>query len=172
MKQKTECIARPSLLPREGVAISPSMLINEISRLFFDYMRATDPQGSVLSQHGGRLVLLALFREDRENPASEGLVQRDLVRITHLKAPTVSGILQTMEEEGLACRTADATDGRRTRVRITEKGRQANEEIRARLHAAGQRHMAGLSEEEQACLTALLLRVRENALQERGGEQA
>ena len=141
----------------------PPMLVNEISRLFFDRMRQTDPPG-VLSQHGCRLILLALLRAERSDPAHTGLTQRALADITHLKAPTVSGVLREMEEEGLIIRLADEKDARATRVRLTEAGRAANDEIRTRLRGVGDILMRGFSKEESDTLGLLLLRMRDNIL--------
>lgn len=154
----------------EELLQNPPMLINEISRLFFDRMRETDAPGSVLSQHGCRLVLLALFRQAEKEPDGPGFTQRDLVEITHLKPPTVSGVLQEMEREGLIIREVDRYDARCTRVRITPQGKAANEEIRTRLRAMGEKQMQGLSREERHALALLLLRMRENLLNEKGND--
>lgn len=154
----------------EELLQNPPMLINEVSRLFFDRMRATDTPGSVLTQHGCRLVLLALFHRAEEEPEGPGFTQRDLVEITHLKPPTVSGVLQEMEREGLIVREADRNDARCTRVRITPQGKAANEAIRARLQAMGEKQMQGLSREERYTLALLLLRMRENLLKEKGND--
>lgn len=138
--------------------ITPPMLVNEISHLFFDKMRASDPPNSCLSQHGCRLLLRALAEKD-------GLTQGELCRLTHLKAPTVSAALREMEREGLVRRSPDETDKRATRVSRTEAGRAAHEEIRARLYCVDGVLMDGFSEEERAVLLALLSRMRDNILQ-------
>lgn len=171
-KRRGREAAMPPPPPRggEAPARNPSMLVNEVSHLFFDRMRATDPAGSVLSQHGCRMILLTLFHADREEPAGEGLTQRDLAKATHLKAPTVSGILRDMEAEGLILRTPDGQDARRTRVRITQAGREANEEIRTRLRGMESVQLRGFSPAELETLTALLLRMRENLLDDQGGK--
>ncbi len=145
----------------------PPMLIHEISRLFFDRMRRTDPHG-VLSQHGCRLILLALIQAEKHDPARRGISQREIADTTRLKAPTVSGILREMEEEGLITRAANERDARATRVCLTEMGRAANEDIRLRLFAAEEAAMRDLDEEERRALGALLLRVRNNLLEKRG----
>lgn len=147
----------------EELLSHPPMLVNEISRLFFDRMRQTDPPG-VLSQHGCRLILLALLRAERGDPTHMGLTQRALADTTHLKAPTVSGALREMEDEGLITREADEKDARATRVRLTAAGREANEAIRARLRGVGDILMRGFSKEESDTLGALLLRMRDNIL--------
>ena len=138
--------------------VTPPMLVHEISRLFFDKMRASDPPEGALSSHGGRLLLRALVDQ------GGGLSQGELCRLTHLKAPTVSAALREMEREGLILREPDKNDKRATRVSPTERGRAAHEEIRARLFAVDAILTAGFSEEENATLLALLSRMRDNIL--------
>ena len=62
------------------------MIINDISHLFHGKMRSVETEG-VMSQHGARCILSALAH-------NEGLRQTDLVRITHMKPPTVSVTLR------------------------------------------------------------------------------
>ena len=143
--------------PHGGREITPPMLVNEISHLFFDKMRESDPQNSALSGHGCRLLLRALMAED-------GLTQGELCRRTHLKAPTVSAALREMEREGLILRVPDEKDKRATRVSPTERGRAAHEEIRTRLWQVDGILMEGFSEEERATLLSLLFRMRDNIL--------
>ena len=139
-------------------AVTPPMLVNEISHLFFDKMRATEPPGGSLSSHGCRMLLRAL------TDADGGMTQGELCRATHLKAPTVSAALCEMENEGLITRIPDEKDKRATRVSPTDAGRAANEEIRARLRAVDAILTKGLSEEENALLISLLTRMRDNIL--------
>ena len=143
---------------RCGYEITPPMLVNEISHLFFDKMRRGDPPNSSLSQHGCRLLLRALTAADG------GLTQGELCRLTHLKAPTVSAALREMENEGLVTRETDEKDKRATRVSPTEKGWAAHDEICARLCAVDAVLTEGFSEEENALLLSLLLRMRDNIL--------
>ena len=147
-------------MPRGIKEVTPPMLINEISHLFFDKMRASDPPEGALSSHGGRLLLRALIEGD------SGVSQGDLCRRTHLKAPTVSALLREMEREGLILRTADEKDKRTTRVSPTETGRRAHEEIRRRLWQVDGILTEGFSEEENATLLTLLFRMRDNILKD------
>ena len=142
----------------------PTMLIHEISRLFFDRMRRTDPHG-VLSQHGGRLVLLALLRAEQSDPARKAISQREIADATRLKAPTISTLLREMEAEGLITRTANERDARACCVALTDAGRAANEDIRLRLTDAEKTATDGLDEEERRTLGTLLLRMRNNLLE-------
>ncbi len=148
---------------REVLSTRPSLMINEISRLFFDRMRATDPPGG-LSQHGCRLMLLALVRA-KENEGRAWLSQRELADATHLRAPTVSVMLREMESEGLVSRRPHERDARTVCIFVTEKGQAAHEEIGERIRTLDKALMQGLNEKERDTLGRLLLRVRNNALQ-------
>lgn len=160
MKQKYPFDLAP---PEKALSENPPMLLNEIARLCAEKMRRTAPPGDgVLSQHGGRLVMMALCRAEREG--RDPLSQRDLVAATHLRAPTVSGILHKMEEEGLARRETDSRDARFFRIFLTEAGRAADRAARGRVRATDEILMRGFSAEESAALRDLLLRMRQNIL--------
>ena len=78
---------------RKELSDNPVKLCNEIGRLFRNRMRALDGQEGVMSQPGAHLVLSMLAIHD-------GINQLELVRATHLKPPTVSVIVKSMEAEG------------------------------------------------------------------------
>lgn len=139
-------------------APTPPMLVNEIARLFHAKMRSYELDG-VMTQDSARLIMRALAFED-------GCSQLDLVRRTHLKAPTVSVTLRRMEEEGLVVREPNAMDMRVICVRLSEKGKQHNREIFKRLQTVDGELMQGFSEEETATLLQFLERMRDNILPE------
>jgi hypothetical protein len=131
------------------------MLVNDLSRLFHNHMRAESER--IGMQDGFRHLLFHLTQED-------DLTQLELVRRTHLKAPTVSVALRRMEEAGLVVRTADPEDQRQIRVRLTGKGRELDNRQREKIREAEELFSRGLSEEEQQTLKALLLHMRRNVL--------
>lgn len=138
------------------VPLTPPMLVNEIARLFHAKMRTYDLDG-VLSQDSARLIMRALSRCD-------GCSQLDLVRKTHLKAPTVSVTLKRMEEEDLVRREQDAKDMRVVRVYLSQKGLEHNLWVHERLKETDNTLMQGFSEEESALLLQFLERMRDNIL--------
>lgn len=131
------------------------MLVNELSRLFHNHMRAESER--IGMQDGFRHLLFHLTREDN-------LTQLDLARRTHLKAPTVSVALRQMEEAGLVTRTADPEDQRQIRVRLTDKGRELDDRQREKIREAEELFARGLSEEDKQTLKTLLLHMRRNVL--------
>ncbi len=145
------------------------MLINEISKLFHDKMRETcDRLGY---KNGYRQILMFLAHND-------GATQVELVRVSHLKAPTISVTLKKMEDEGLVRREQDSKDMRQTHVYLTEKGRALDYEHFDHLKALENVMFEGLSSEEDELLRKSLKKVRDNLLihmekkTERNGQSA
>lgn len=67
--------------------------------------------------------------------AHDGATQREIGRMLHLSAPTVTSMLKRMEHSGMIARGADPLDQRVTRVRVTEAGRALDGRLRAILSA-------------------------------------
>ena len=131
------------------------MLINQISRMFDERMRAVLPAGHPLTQNSCRFIMRSLHHQD-------GLTQQELVSSTNMKAPTISVAMRTLEEEGMVRREPDPRDMRSVRVYLTEKGRTVNEEFREKLRSTDCVMMQGISAEDEETLIRLLLAVREN----------
>lgn len=135
----------------------PSMLINEISKLFNDKMRQkTEAMGMA---EGYRRMLFHLSRNDR-------LTQLDLVKKTHLSAPTVSVALQKMEADGLVIRESDERDQRAILVRLTEEGKKADRKVIGAIRETEQQMLKGIGEEEIALLRPILERMYHNLKEE------
>ena len=154
MDHKKTCI--PPVRLEHPEPITPPMLVNEIARLFHAKMRTYDLDG-VMSQDSARLIMRVLALED-------GCSQLDLVRKTHLKAPTVSVTLRRMEDEGLVRREQDTADLRVVRVYLSEGARAHNRQVSEHLHSVDATLMQGFTEEETACLLQYLERMRDNIL--------
>lgn len=133
-------------------------LILEISRLL-RFRMAENESGGVMAQNTARLILSHLAVRG----ASVG--QLELVELTHLQPPTVSVLLRRMQEEGYIERTPDKQDRRAVRVALTDKGREYDRLHLCRITNNDQTAMRGIEGEEEALLTDLLLRIRDNLLQ-------
>ena len=142
---------------RKELNDTPVKLCNEISRLFRMHMRENDPHDGVMSQQGAHLVLSNLAVND-------GITQLQLVKDTHLRAPTVSVILRRMEEEGLVTRQTDPDDRRAVRVYLTDKGKALDKKNIRRIKKLDSVALSGISEEEYAALMTLLPKIRNNLL--------
>jgi MarR family transcriptional regulator for hemolysin len=142
---------------------TPPMILNDVSRLFFAKVRSLEPEG-VLSQHSARAILRLLVRTD-------GMHQGELARHAHLSAPTVSATLRRMEEEGLIERRGCERDGRAMGVYLTAEGRARHKEMLGMLRSVESVLMQGLDEQECAVLTGILVRMRENILNDLRGDE-
>jgi DNA-binding MarR family transcriptional regulator len=135
------------------VPMAPRMII-EISRMLRFRVRQGEDEG-VMGQNTARLVLSHLAVRDHVN-------QLELVRLTRLKAPTVSVLLRRMEEEGYVMRIPDEADRRAVRVVLTEKGREFDRRHLSNISTNDHLAMQGLTDEEQETLLRLLTRIRDN----------
>lgn len=134
------------------------MLINEISKLFQDMMQVDCKKIGMKS--GYRHILFRIAMED-------GLSQLDLVKMTHLKAPTISITLQSMESDELLIRQTDSDDQRQTRIYLTEKGRELDRNVQMIIKKNENCILNGISDEEKRILKEPLEKMRNNALKER-----
>ena len=157
MGKRREISAPP---PRKELSDTPVKLCNEISRLFRSRMRETEGAEGVMSQPGAHLVLSTLAIHD-------GISQREVARLTHLRPPSVSVILQKMEAEGLVERQSDPEDLRSVRVSLSEAGRRLDLSHIERIRKLDAVALRGLCEEEIATLMAILPRIRDNLWEER-----
>nr|MDD6336182.1 MarR family winged helix-turn-helix transcriptional regulator [bacterium] len=135
------------------------MLAAEISKLCHDRMRRESERIGVKS--GYRHLLMHIARID-------GITQQELVRITHLKAPTISVTLQNMEQDGLITRQPDGQDARQMHVHLTEEGRRLDMLLRDVHDRVEDIFMQGIGEEEGRQALEVLLRMRNNILIESG----
>ncbi|MBE5818082.1 MAG: winged helix-turn-helix transcriptional regulator [Clostridiales bacterium] len=132
----------------------PTMfLVSEVSKLFHDRLRALSDQMGI--PDGYRHILFSLKYGD-------GKTQCEISQITHLKAPTISVALQKMEADGLITRVSDEDDLRQSRIFITEKGRETMHKFHANLVMTEEMVLSGLSDEEEQTLREILIKMREN----------
>lgn len=115
------------------------MLAHDISRLFHNQMRNELSKQNI--NHSYHRLLFHLSNND-------SLTQLDLVKFTHLKAPSISVTLQKMEYDGLITRETNPSDMRQVIIRITDKGRQLNETVRTILQEQDKMCMDGITDEE------------------------
>ncbi len=134
----------------------PMMLIHEVCRLMGDKIRAKGA-GSPIEQRSGRLLMMELSKE-------EGRTQLDLVKATHLKAPTISVALQKLEADGYVMRKPDENDLRAMRVYLTDKGRALEDGLKKRVQEEEKAAASVLTEEECEILCSLLVKIRSNLL--------
>ena len=102
-------------------------------------------------------VLRNLCRAELEG--EKGLRLRDLADRLLIRPPSVTGVVDRLEREGLVSRSRARDDRRVRRVRLTPAGRALHERVRAIHTERIQAMMSGLSRREQARLGRLLDRL-------------
>lgn len=142
---------------KRGCEPKPSMMINEISKLFHDKMRENSEKLGF--KNGYRQVLMVLARGD-------GITQLDIANATHLKAPTVSITLKQMEKEKLVSRVTDEVDMRRTRVYLLDKGRELDNRLREKIKELEEVMLRGIDKEEERKLLSCLGKIRDNIVED------
>jgi len=145
----------PSHPPREelrDIPLSPR-LVMEVSRLLRARMQREDC--GVMAQSTARIVMSHLA-------VNGSMGQLEIVKITRLKAPTVSTLLRRMEAEGYVVRVTDERDKRAIRVTLSEKGLAFDRDQLRRLSTNDHQAVKGLSTDEQKTLESLLVRMRDN----------
>lgn len=160
---KKECFSMSAPPRRCELGSNPVKLCHEISRLTGARVRGANIEG-VMSQHGARLVLSALARND-------GASQREIVGMTHLRPPTVSVILRKMQDEEIVELFKNPEDKRELRARLTQKGREIDRCGLEKIRQTDELALEGLSEDERATLMTLLGKIRENLLSEQKNEE-
>lgn len=93
---------------------------------------------------------------------NKSLNQLELVKITGLKAPTISITLRNMEREGIVSRVKDTHDRRETHVAITEQGRKLYSEVTAAIEKVEKEMLKNVSEGEKDALCSILEKISRN----------
>ncbi len=149
--------------PRHGCDLQKiplSLLIHETSKLFHDSMRTEFEKCGIREGYRNIIFHLAHRMRDGTPPPT----QLELVKLTHLKPPTVSVTLQNMEADGLVMRKADSGDMRQMRVYLTEKGVAVDDTMRSRIDALEHKMIENLTDTEKEEVRRLLIKMRGNIL--------
>jgi MarR family transcriptional regulator, organic hydroperoxide resistance regulator len=104
---------------------------------------------------GQEMFLWQLWGED-------GLTQTQLGERMCVQPPTISKMIDRMENAGLVTTRPDSEDGRTSRVYLTEQGRSIEQPVSDVFRNLEKQLTHGLSAEERTVLRRLLLQVQKN----------
>jgi DNA-binding MarR family transcriptional regulator len=96
--------------------------------------------------------LSALAALERHGPTTPG----NLAAIERVRPPSMTRVLQGLEEQGLVSRTAHPTDGRQVVVGVTDEARMRLREDRKRREAWLARRLSTLSADDRRALRAVV----------------
>lgn len=139
-----------SLMVRENEYIAS---VNEASYLYGEYICAE------LERVGMRYSYRHIMKPLMEN---DSLTQLELVKITGLKAPTISITLRNMERDGVVRREKNDNDRRETHVYITDKGKKMYAKVLVILDKAEKSMLKGLTEKELKAMRTVLNKMSAN----------
>ncbi|HEY5432975.1 MAG TPA: MarR family transcriptional regulator [Coriobacteriia bacterium] len=109
--------------------------------------------GRMMAEHGDHPGAAGVLRALAER---DGITQRDLAEVLHLSRPTVTTMLQRLEQNGLIERWDDEADQRLTRIRLTERGRSQSEMVKGSFVAYIDDTIGSMAEPDRRELARLL----------------
>lgn len=118
---------------------------------------------SYFSRHNvsqGRFCVLMILMQEE---VGKGLSPAELADMSNCTRATMTGLIDTLEKDGMVRREPDVTDRRMMRVAITEAGRNSVQNLLPDHFKRTTEIMSGLSEEECRTLVSLLGKVVEQA---------
>ncbi len=90
--------------------------------------------------------------------------QRDIESALNYSNPTVTGLINRLEQKGFIVRRVDPEDSRARIISLTDKALEIIEEIYESIRQTEQMLLDGFSEEEVELLQPLMSRIAKNAL--------
>ena len=135
------------------VLATPGHLISLAARGF---ARLSEARLKPLGFGVGHLPVLVALRDGRAD------TQRDLARFAKTEQPPMAQMLARMERDGLVRRTPDPTDGRSSRVALTEAAQARLPDACTALLRGNREALNGFTEDETAQFVAFLSRLIAN----------
>jgi DNA-binding MarR family transcriptional regulator len=117
-------------------------------------------QGTDITASQADILTFLLFNQDRD------VNQRDIEQEFQIKHPTVTGLLDRLENKGFVRRKVQEGDGRCRKITLAKKYLKISKKILKKGEALEQRLTRGFSEKDQARLQSLLQRVLKNIKEE------
>lgn len=111
-------------------------------------------------QDVGQPKILFLLKEEGEDGALPA--QWELAQRLHISQATVAMSLKSLERMGYIARQADPKDGRKKRIAITEKGRDARTRCISIFDRVDAQLYSGFSQEELTQMKEILQRMLDN----------
>lgn len=146
-------VSRDTAAPGEFV-IEDSLgyLVNRVARsIAHQLAEEIRPAGVAIGQWA---VLLFLWARD-------GMSQADLSRVVAIEPPTMVRTIDRMVRDGLVTRIADPSDGRVSRIHLTDRGRSLRDELVPKAVTVNATTLGRLSTSEGRTLRRLLVKLLE-----------
>lgn len=135
----------------DPVAFAASFNLFRLSTRLLQDLESTVHRPRGLSLAGFR-VLFTTWIHDQLEP-------RELARLSGVSRAAVSGVLKTLERDGLIARNREQRDGRLVTVRVTEDGEALLRETYEAQNRREQQHFASLAPEQVEEFRSLMQRL-------------
>ncbi len=96
---------------------------------------------------------------------SDAIYQRDLEEVLNLRRATVSGVLQTMEKNGLLERVTHDSDARAKKIILNKKSKELFSQSEKKMEEIENVMLQNISREELDIFSKVLLIMKENLIQ-------
>jgi DNA-binding MarR family transcriptional regulator len=127
-------------------------LVNRVARsIAHQLAEEIRPAGVAIGQWA---VLMFLWARD-------GMSQADLSRVVAIEPPTMVRTIDRMVRDGLVTRIADPSDGRVSRIHLTDRGRSLRDQLVPKAVAVNDATLGRLSTNEAGTLQRLLVKLLE-----------
>ena len=142
-----DCIKEPILLTHL------KMVEHLAKRIGDEHLKKID-----LTQSQADVIVLLAHESDKV------FRQRDIERALNYSNPTVTGLINRLEQKRFIVRRIDPEDSRARIISLTDKALQIIEEIYESIRQTEKMLLEGFSEEEVELLQPLMSRIAKNAL--------
>ena len=155
LEQRLEILEKVGKLTSTILEKSTGFLIHRTSvRLRIDMLRKFKEKGYDVTPEQG-LVLNTVWEH-------EGIYQRELADRTMKDKPTITRILDVLENKKLIYRQADSSDRRIFKIFLTNEGKKKIESFSSIISEVDARAFGGLTKAEIISLKKNLLKIRNN----------
>lgn len=149
------CVPRPEQCePRDNIGFQIGGLARMI-RWLIHQSAGEDGEQSGAGMYGW---LIGFLYDNRDRD----IYQRDLQQQFSVRRSTMTGILQTMEREGMITRKTVEWDARLKKIELTEKAVEHQEKFQRTINAIEARISSGLTLEEKETFLRLCSKIRQS----------
>lgn len=115
--------------------------------------------------HPGQCALLNMLADE------DGITQKELAKKLNIKPPTVAVMVKRMEKNEYISKQTDSQDMRKTRIYITQKGKDVAKEVKEIQTEIKEQMYKGFTNEEIENLKKSFIKIRDNLKQNNTDEE-
>lgn len=141
---------------RKNQKRTPLVIANQLSKVFEDLM-IKKVENPILKEKTARISLIYLSYKN-------GVTQQELVRVTQMKASTVSNAIRKMETQGLVTKEENEHDMRSVKIYITSEGRKLALKTEKTLKEIEKKIMSGIAPKDVSVARYVMEKMIDNLI--------